>query len=142
MLNISLVVSIVAFVKHRHLRTEKNSTHMVTICACGLRTLVDLISDVFHEFVKLKSDQIKSTRSRDENETSIHSYFNSEVVFEPARNDHIIRITLIFSSVNPCGFTMTEGRLHTRQIEVKMSQKLRNGYHLVSINPHGLIYLF
>ena len=63
---------------------------MVTICACGLRTLVDLISDVFHEFVKLKSDQIKSAKSRDENETSIHSYFNSEAVFEPARNDHII----------------------------------------------------
>ena len=36
---------------------------------------------------------------------------------------------------------MTGGRLHTRKIIVKMSQNLRNGYLLVSINPHGLIRL-
>ena len=33
---------------------------------------------------------------------------------------------------------MTEGRLHIRKIIAKMSQNLRNGHHLVSINPHGL----
>ena len=34
---------------------------------------------------------------------------------------------------------MTEGRLHARKVIAKMSQNLRNGNHLVSKDPHGLI---
>ena len=47
---------------------------------------------------------------------------------------------ITFITLNPCGFTMTGGRLHTWKTIAKISQNLRNGYHLVSINPHGLMF--
>ena len=43
---------------------------------------------------------------------------------------------------NPCAGTMKGGRLHTYKSILKMSQNLRNGYHLVSLPAHGLIFLF
>ena len=89
MSSLSMIISIFVFTKHRHLRTEKNFSHMITLFSCGLRTLVDLVSDVFHESVKFKSDQIKSVLFQEGNETSVHSDFNSQVVYEQTRNDQI-----------------------------------------------------
>ena len=124
-----MIISIFVFIKHRHLRTEKNFAHMITLFSCGLRTLVDLVSDVFHESVKVKSDQIKRVLFQEENETSLHSRLNSQMVYEQTRNDQISYLKPIFIG---CLILLKRFLLCTVYMRSE-SVYVRNGYHFIVI---------